>query len=198
MSNLKLPKIQQEIWDTVLDKQDLRDDSGHAQIVTEFAIQLATELHANLDIVIPAAILHDTGYHVFDSTTLNNMMQKNLPESEIAHIKEVHMDVGAKLAKDVLTKLRYNSGQIQVISHIILYHDTMQQPTSVEEKVVRDADKLWRYSNKGFFLDIKRQKKKAIDHYLKLQQNLKKQNYFWTEQAIRIAQKELEQRKQEF
>ena len=57
-----MKKIHTEIWDTALPYQDKRDDAGHAFITLEFAKQLVDLEHGDQDVVLPAIILHDTGW----------------------------------------------------------------------------------------------------------------------------------------
>ena len=184
---MNLSEKNQLIWDEAFERQDLRNDTGHAQTVTEFATKLGEILHADLDIIIPSAILHDTGYYGMSSSELNDMMAKKLSEERTKEIKKEHMDNGVRFAKELLDKINYDSQKIELILHIIQYHDTKIEPITIEEKIVRDADKLWRYSQKGFFLDIKRQNKTIVSHLDKLRSNLNRDDYFYTKEAVELA-----------
>lgn len=57
-----MKKIFHQIWDTALPFQDKRDDAGHAFITLEYAKQLVDLEQGNPDVILPAIILHDTGW----------------------------------------------------------------------------------------------------------------------------------------
>ncbi len=178
--------------------QDLRDDKGHAEAVTNFARRLCELFNANEDIVIPAAILHDIGYYGMDGNLLLDMMAKKLSEEQENKIKIEHMENGAKFAEKILNELNYDPELIKKIVYIIKKHDLKDECTSVEEKIVRDADKLARFSKTGFYTDVKRRQCTPLSWYEKLKKNFDKPDYFRTEEAKKIAMEELEKRKEEF
>lgn len=178
--------------------QDLRDDKGHAEIVTLFAKKLCEIFKANEDIVIPAAILHDIGYFGMDKNLISEMMAKKLSEEQEKKIKIEHMERGAKFAEQILCEINYEQKLIKEIVFIIRRHDSNEACDSVEEKIVRDADKLARFSKVGFYADIKRRKCTHLWWYEKLKKNFEKQNYFQTDKAKQIAVEELEKRFDEF
>lgn len=192
---MELPTLHQKIWDKALPRQDLRDDKGHAFIVTLSAITLGKKLNAELDVIIPAAILHDTGYYGFSKQILTDLMSKKLTKEKEAEIKDLHMIRGEEFAKKVLKELNYDEKKTATIAKIIRNHDKEDDnPTLIEEKIVRDADKLWRYSKAGFELDMKRLGKSKGEWKEKLAKNFDKPNYFYTQEAKEIAQSELEKR----
>ncbi|OGJ19950.1 hypothetical protein A3K73_03245 [Candidatus Pacearchaeota archaeon RBG_13_36_9] len=186
-----------KIWKKAEEMQDLRDDKGHAKTVLEFAEKLAEIFRADKKIVIPAAIFHDTGYFGMDKNSLKELMAGKLSEEEAKILKEEHMKEGAKLAEEILKELEYNPQLIGTIVKIIRYHDSESECSSIEEKIVRDADKLWRFSKIGFDLDVKRRNWPAEKWYLYLKGNLDKPGYFQTKEAREIAQNELEKRRKE-
>ena len=178
--------------------QDLRDDAGHAEIVTSFAQKLCEIFKANEDIVIPAAILHDIGYYGMDDNLLREMMAKKLSEEQEHKIKIEHMERGVRFAKQILSEVNYEPKLINKIIEIIQKHDSKDVCNFVEEKIVRDADKLARFSKVGFYVDIKRRECTSLFWYEKLKKNFDKQNYFQTKEAKQIAIEELEKRHDEF
>jgi len=192
-----MKKIFKQIWKEAQSMQDLREDKGHAKVVTEFAVKLCTILKANEKIVVPAAILHDIGYYGMDEQVLKNLMMGKLSENVAKKIKEEHMEKGAGLAEKLLRKINYNPKLIERIIKVIKKHDLDVESTSTEENIVRDADKLWRFSKSGFNVDVKRRGCPPIEWYNYLFKNINKENYFQTNEAKEIAAKELENRKNE-
>jgi len=189
--------IYKKMWDQAEEKQDLRDDKGHAKTVLEFAQMLSEIFNANKKIVIPAAIFHDTGYFGMDKGVLSEMMAGKLPEEASKQIKKEHMQKGGEIAKEILLELNYDPSLIKEIVRIIENHDLDNECMSIEEKIVRDADKLWRFSKRGFDLDVKRRNWPAEKWYSYLKGNLDKPGYFQTKEARGIAQNELEKRRKE-
>lgn len=192
-----MKKIFEEIKKIAGPMQDLREDEGHAEKVASFAIELCKLFKANENIVIPAATLHDIGYYGMEKSLLKNLMAGKLSEEETKQIKDKHMEKGAILAKQILEKVRYNPEMIKVIVKIIENHDLGGECSSVEEKIIRDADKLWRFSKPGFDIDVKRRGCPPIEWHNYLSKNIEKPNYFYTEEAKTIARDELEKRKNE-
>ena len=178
--------------------QDLREDSGHAEVVKHFAEKLCNMLKADEEIVIPAAILHDIGYYGVSKEKLGQLMAGKLSAEETKFTKDLHMKNGAKFAEEIMGKLKYDSDTTKKITCIILSHDLNTPPQSIEEKIVRDADKLWRFSKKGFSTDINRRQCEWTYWHNYLLGNINKPNYFLTEEARKIAIKELKMRKKEY
>lgn len=183
-----------KIWNLALPMQDLRDDSGHAKVVTQYATELCTLLKADERVVIPAAILHDIGYYGMDKKVLTALMSGKLPEEEVKRIKEQHMVNGAEFSEQILRKVNYDLTLIPRIVKIVRNHDYSTPSESVEETAVRDADKLWRYSKPGFSTDIKRRSIPPIEWHAHMEKNLSKPNYFLSDIALQIARRELENR----
>lgn len=191
-------KIYELIWAEAKELQDLREDEGHARAVTDFAIALCKLLGGDERVVIPAAILHDIGYYGMDKKVLIDLMAGKLSEEHTKKIKEDHMKNGSELAREILMKLNYPQELIGEIRRIIEKHDLDIAPESIEEKIVRDSDKLWRFSKAGFNVDIKRRNCLNSFWHDYLLKNLDKPNYFLTEEARDMAKKELSKRKNEF
>lgn len=173
----------------------LREDKEHEEVSLKFAEILCKRYNSNENIVIPAIILHDIGYFGMNSRLLSLMMQGKLQNPEKEKIKEEHMERGARLAEEILNRLNYNKEFIPIIVDIIKRHDLNDKPKNNEEKIVRDADKLWRYSDYGFFLDVKRRNCKIDEWKSKLSSNLDKPLYFYLGESKKIAREELRNKK---
>lgn len=188
-------EVYQKIWEAALPYQDKRDDVGHGEIVTKFAIKLCELEEMNDNIVIPAAILHDIGwsqlpekerFHIFDS----DITKEQLREIQIKHEQE-----GVKLAEKILSKIGYPSGFIKTILEIISQHDTRSGFFSKEDGTMRDADKLWRFSKIGFDADIRRRGVTFNEWHNYLEKNIDEQGFFFSESAKLLAREELKDRK---
>lgn len=97
----------------------------HTQRVLKYAIHIAKAERANLDIIIPAVLLHDIGMTV-DAT---------FPS---------HIDKSKLLAQGILKQLEYSHEEIEQITKVITSHHPKPGAMldSIEEKVMFDADNM--------------------------------------------------------
>jgi HD superfamily phosphodiesterase len=70
----------------------------------------------------------------------------NMKDEESRRLHEVE---GARIAKEILESLNFDPVKIQEIVTIIEGHDSRKEAISLNDKLVKDADKLWRYSPIG-------------------------------------------------
>lgn len=73
------------------------------------------KLETHRDVLIPAIILHDIGWSAIGKRKNSDWTAKDL------RIK--HMEIGAKLANNILTSLSYNKKLIDKICHLVATHD---------------------------------------------------------------------------
>jgi len=126
----------------------VRKNDVHIPISFSYAMRLA-DVHtkADRDIVAAAIILHDIGWYSIDEEDIfSKGFGPNMMESEVRFLHETE---GVRLATEVLAQLNYSSDFIQRIGLIIDGHDTRKFAKSLEDEIVRDADKLWRFSVTG-------------------------------------------------
>lgn len=191
-------KIYETIWNLALEHQDAREDEGHAAITRGYAFRLLKEEDANPDVVIPAITLHDIGWSFMPEEERFVIFNLRAKKKEKIKMRIKHQTLGSRKAEEFLIKVGYDSKLSKHIIKIISKHDTREGTFSKEDSVVRDADKLWRFSNKGFWADLRRSHILPLKLYNKLKNNIDKENFFLTETAKRIAREELEQRRKEF
>jgi HD superfamily phosphohydrolase YqeK len=191
-----MKKIYKEIWRRALKYQDKRDDKGHAQITLKFAQELLKGEKVNQDIVIPAIILHDIGWSQLPLKERFLIFQPNATKEQEYKMRFKHQKEGCKLATKILKDVDYDKSLSRKILKIISQHDTNEKKLSKEDAVVKDADKLWRFSKKGFWTDVKRRKITPLKRYEDLKAFINQKDSLFTLSAMRIAIKELEQRRQ--
>lgn len=87
------------------------------------------EKDVDLEILIPAALLHD----------IARVEESNDETGEIDHAV-----LGSLLAEEILRKLEYEEDKIEKIKHCIITHRfrTGYEPNSIEAKILFDSDKL--------------------------------------------------------
>jgi len=125
-----------------------RKNDVHIPLSFAFA-QTLLELNpeADADIVSLAILLHDIGWWSIDMTDIiekgfgPNMMQSD--------VRFLHETEGVRLSREVLTATQWDEATIAAVGEIIDGHDTRPFPRSLNDRLVRDADKLWRFTVTG-------------------------------------------------
>jgi len=79
----------------------------------------------DLDVLRIAALLHDVAKHL-----------------EKADSSTDHGDVGASMAESFLKSIDFEEEKIQLVCHAIRVHTHREEPTSIEAKILHDADFL--------------------------------------------------------
>jgi len=140
-------RIAASYWDT-------RQNDVHVPISHQFAIRLLEYYpEADEDIVIPAILLHDVGWKMVPE-------EKQLgafgPGAKDRATQRLHETEGARIARQILDQLGHDELKIREISEIIDGHDTRATALSLNDKLVKDADKLWRFTMEGVEIDYAR------------------------------------------
>lgn len=125
-----------------------RKNDVHIPLSFAFAQRLLS-IHpeADRDIVSLAILLHDVGWWTIDMTDIiekgfgPNMMQSD--------VRFLHEREGVRLSREVLGRTGWPEHVIAAVSEIIDGHDTRPEPRSLNDRLVRDSDKLWRFTVTG-------------------------------------------------
>lgn len=193
-----MKKIFNQIWQAALPFQDKRDDAGHAAVTYAYAQQLVQLTNADADIIFPAIILHDTGWSQLTRQERFVIFDANATREDELHVRHRHQEEGVKIARRVLHSLAYPRDLTIEILEIISQHDTRQGFISENEGLVRDADKLWRFSRIGFDADIVRFRFEPQFLIDRLRGQIPEQHFFYSELSRNIALSELETRRKEY
>jgi HD superfamily phosphodiesterase len=149
-----LPVLIKPIHQKILEKAKpflrIRKNLIHTRIALRYALKLLQSEKGDEDVVIPAVLLHDVGWKTIPANLHLTAFGPNPSNPKLARVHEVE---GAKIAEAILKNLRYPSEKIKEICRIIRGHDTRKRPISRNDRIVKDADKLWRYSRKGMAVD---------------------------------------------
>jgi HD superfamily phosphodiesterase len=196
-----MKNIFNQIWELALPFQDKRDDSGHAQTALKYAVMLAAQENGNEDVIIPAIILHDVGWSQLVKERRMLIFDKDASKEVKRTVQLEHQIESVKLAGDILSKVNYPPELVPDILEIISQHDTRDGFISKNEGLVRDADKLWRTSREGFAAADSRRKPddKARDESMwkKMEEEIHKPGYFYSEWARQIAIEDYKLRREE-
>jgi len=162
---------------------DTRRNDVHVSLSYDFARRLlACYPEADEAVVLPAIILHDVGWKMVPE-------EKQLgafgPKAKDKQTQRIHETQGVKIAQKILTRLNYDQEKIFEILSIIDGHDTRQETLSLNDQLVKDADKLWRFTPAGVVIDHARFGI-ARDSYIKWLDTVI-ENWFFTPEAKEMA-----------
>ncbi|MFF2242764.1 HD domain-containing protein [Arthrobacter sp. NPDC058130] len=135
------------VWELAAPLLRVRDNDAH----TLYALGLAhalLESHPEADpaIVLPAIMLHDVGW---SEVPPDEVLQAIAPGGGRPDLVLQHEREGARLAADILAQTRYDASKVPEILAIIDGHDSRRTALSIEDAIVKDADKTWRLSPHG-------------------------------------------------
>lgn len=136
------------VWRAAAIYMRARKNDIHVPISYAYARRL-TAAHPEADalVVSLAIVLHDIGWHSIDEgRILNEAFGPDMMESDI---RILHEKEGVRLATPLLRNLGYDAAIIQEVCEIIDGHDTRPDPISLNDSLVKDADKLWRFTPTG-------------------------------------------------
>ena len=143
---------------------DTRRNDAHVSLSYDFARRLLAHYpNAAEEIVLPAILLHDVGWKMVPE---EKQLSAFGPKAKDKKTQRVHETEGVKIAEQILTRLNYNKEKIPEILAIIDGHDTRLEALTLNDQLVKDADKLWRFTPAGVDIDHARFEI-ARDNYLK-------------------------------
>lgn len=135
------------IWLAARPWLDVRSNDEHTLISYRLG-QTLLRIHPEADaaVVLPAILMHDVGWKKFPPEQLAAAVGPNpkFPELQRAHEIE-----GVKIAAEAFERLAFPGLQVETILAIIDGHDTRKAAISLEDALMKDADKLWRFTGHG-------------------------------------------------
>lgn len=138
-----------EVWHASAPYMRARKNNIHVPLSFAFAERLLdAHPEADADIVLLAILLHDIGWHVVDAADLEQCFKTKFQSD----VRVVHEKEGARLARDILERTGWPESVTAAVCEIIDGHDTRPEPRSLNDRLVRDADKLWRFTIAGLVI----------------------------------------------
>ena len=135
------------IWERAEPYLKVRDNDGHAI----YAYGLARALldltpDADPDVVLPAILLHDTGWSQVPEPEILEAIAPGggRPDLVVRHEKE-----GARIAREILADVGWDAERTDRVIAIVDGHDTRREAISLDDALMKDADKLWRLTPHG-------------------------------------------------
>jgi hypothetical protein len=106
---------------------------------------------ADADVVLLAIMFHDAGWAVIDEERIyaEGFAKPGQEVDLSSDIRILHEKEGSRIAAEALTGLGHAPAVVDEVTAIIDGHDSRPQALSRNDELVKDADKLWRYSVTG-------------------------------------------------
>jgi len=105
------------------------------------------------DVVIPAVILHDLGWWQVPEEL---QLRAFGPKATDKKLNRLHETEGVSIASEILKNVGYDNDKTSEILAIIDGHDSRLEAISQNDQIVKDADKLFRFSPRGFEINTER------------------------------------------
>ncbi len=158
------------------------------------AYALAQELvlanpQADPDIVLPAILLHDIGYMAVPAEDHLKGLAGAVKGWE-PDITRRHEMRGAALAGEILAEAGWDERRTAEIQDIVDGHDSRSEAVSLEDQLVKDADKLWRFTEPAVRI-CHEWMELTPDRYMDWVQS-EIDRWFFTEVARGLAHRELD------
>lgn len=135
-----------KLWRAARPWLDVRSNDVHTLIAWRLAGTLL-ELRpgANEAVVLPAIILHDTGWKKMPPEKLARAVG---PKPLYPELQRDHEVAGVEIGAHILRDAGLGLDDAAILA-IVDGHDTTKEARSAEDAIVKDADKLWRFTPHG-------------------------------------------------
>ncbi|MBI5248247.1 MAG: HD domain-containing protein [Desulfomonile tiedjei] len=170
-----------------------RDNEAHTRVAYSFAKILMEAEGGDEGVVLPAIILHDVGWKIVPEEL---QLTAFGPGKNNMAVNRIHEVEGARIAKEILRQLKYDQALTDQIVEIIMGHDSRKEPVSRNDAIVKDADKLWRFSQEALQIDPARFGIDPKVHTAWLKEQI--DDWFITKTAASIARHEHKLRAESF
>jgi len=186
--------IYDKIYEEANPYLDTRYNDIHIALSYDFVKRLLkSHPQADENIVLPAILLHDVGWKMVPEEEQSGAFGPEVKNHEVQRLHEIE---GVRIAGDILNKLNYPKDETHEILDIIDGHDTRLEALSLNDKLVKDADKLWRFTTTGVDIDHVRFGIERIPYMIYLEDRIK--DWFFTPAAEEMASEALAIARSEF
>lgn len=137
------------VWRAAEPYMRARKNDVHIPLSFDWAVRLLDHFpQADRDVCLLAILLHDIGWWAIDMETIleQGFRSENILQSDVRYRHEAE---GVRLARQVLAETGWDQAVIDQVCEIIDGHDTRPDPRHLNDRIVRDSDKLWRYEVTG-------------------------------------------------
>lgn len=139
----------QKIFELARPYLDTRGNEEHTEGAVAFAWQLLELEGGDPDVVIPGVILHDVGW---SQVSEEGQLLAYGPSPTRPDLNRLHEEKGAEIAAGILASIGYDQRLTQEITEIVRGHDHRLTALSLNDSLVKDADKLFRLTRRGYYM----------------------------------------------
>ena len=190
-----VPDIEDPLHKSIFEKAEpylrTRHNVIHTVISYWYAMRLLSVEGGARSIVAPAILLHDVGW-----STLSEERQLLAfgPVVKEPDLRRQHEIEGARLAGSILRRLQYPEDLTGKIELIIDGHDSRAEAIDIDDMIVKDSDKLFRFSRIGFGIYFKVFEREPASYLSWLSRVTEK--WFFTATALRLAREQAAKREE--
>lgn len=135
------------LWEAAKRYLDVRNNDEHTLVAYAVAMALLNEIpEADESIVLPAVILHDVGWKRVPQELLLDAIGRHPKRPDLVRDHELY---GVEIARGILDQHKPEGVDIEAVLAIIDGHDTTRHAKSINDAVMKDADKCWRTTPHG-------------------------------------------------
>jgi HD domain len=135
------------VWLAAKPWLNVRSNGEHTLISYRLArALLRVDPGADERVVLTAILLHDTGWKMFPEEVLAQAVG---PAPKYPELQRAHEIESARIARTELERLAIPAACADRVIAIIDGHDTRPLAHSLEDALMKDADKLWRFTAHG-------------------------------------------------
>jgi hypothetical protein len=135
------------IWPRAVVHLGVRSNDAHTLYAVAIARSLlAAHPEADPGVVLPAIMLHDIGW---SQVPADEVLEAIAPGGGRPDLVLLHEKEGARLAEGILAEAGVPADRSARITGIIDGHDSRREAISLEDAIVKDADKTWRLTPHG-------------------------------------------------
>ena len=156
----------------------------HLKMVTKAMQDIIADEGGNLDLMLPAAMLHDSGL----SKIPKELWYPKTPE-EKDNYEELHIRLAAEVIPEVLKPLGYSESEIAEILRIAQAHKSKDSKGDNAVACMVDADNLSDTYKESFYSDVKSYGNNLMSTY-----EFRCKNKFFTKTANKVFQEQLKAR----
>lgn len=185
MDTICMPTIFAQIYDLAERYLATRKNDIHTKSSHSFAWRLLEDEPGDPEVVIPAIICHDLGWIKLPE----ELQLKAFGPGFDPDLRRIHEVEGVKLAREILQQVNYDPVKTAEILEIIDGHDSRSHAISDSDKIVKDADKLFRFTSTGLAIDSERFRQSRESHLQWISGQI--DSWLFTETGKRLAWMEL-------
>lgn len=135
------------MWNAARPYLDVRNNDEHTLVAYGLAkVLLKLTPDADEDIVLPAILLHDVGWKKIDPDLLLLAIGRNPTRKDLVRDHEFY---GVEIAREIMANHGRSDIDAEAVLAIIDGHDTDKTARSINDAIVKDADKGWRATAHG-------------------------------------------------